>query len=64
MSKIAYRWFYRDGFQYLENVHKNADGTLTVHTHSSNPGDWTYPRDITAFEMLRWAEQENVALIQ
>jgi hypothetical protein len=63
MTKIAFRWFYRDSFQYLENVHKNADGTLIVHTHSSKLGDRTDSRDITAFEMLRWAEQENVTFI-
>jgi len=63
MTKIAFRWFYRDGFQYLENVYKNADGALRVHAHSSSPHDRANSRDITVFEMLRWVEQENVTFI-
>ena len=63
MKKIAFRWFDRGGFQILENLHSNGDGTFTLHNHLQNPRDREFPRDMTVSDVLLWARQENVKLI-
>ena len=62
---IAMKVFERDGYQYLEKVWQTGRDRFELVGHTAKPYGGPYARDLTLWELLRWATAcpEQVTLI-
>ena len=62
---IAKKIYERDGYQYLETVWRTGPKSFELVGHTAKPYGGPYVRDLTLWELLRWATacHEQVTLI-
>jgi hypothetical protein len=62
---IAMKVFERNGYQHLEKVRQTGPKSFELVGHTAEPYGGPYVRDLTLWELLRWATAcpEQVTLI-